>query len=319
MPRSFDCLLFIGDPHLAARGPGSRIDDFRATGLNKLRQALALARQYKAWPIITGDLFHRAVESDPVLLGELFNLLWEFQDLEPACTIGNHDKREFTLTAGTALQIVFSTRLLTPLGAEGVDVEVAGSLMHVVGLAHGDALPLKGFEQPTVLVTHHDLAFPGCEYPGTQPIPDIPGVVVGVNGHVHKAAKAPVKVGAAEWYNPGNILRVSRGEITNEPGVLLWSPLEGGVRVPLVFKSAEEVFQKITKAADHQLSVEEEAVAAEPSLFATLVAAEGELGAQKTSDGTFLQNLMDEVLSAAAASEAERQAMAALMAAATAE
>lgn len=317
MPLSFDCLMFIGDPHLAARGPGSRIDDFRATGLNKLRQAFTLARQYKAWPIITGDLFHRAVESDPLLMGELFNLLWEFRDLMPCCSVGNHDKREFTLKAGTALQLVFNTRLLTPLDIEGFEVEVSGETFRVVGLDHGDEFP-KGFSTPTILVTHHDLAFPDCGYPGTQPIPAIPGVVLGVNGHIHKASPAPVKVDDAEWYNPGNILRVSRGEITNEPGVLLWSPLEGGVRVLLDFKPATEVFQTITKASDLQVSADAETPAT-PSLFGALVAAEGELGAQKTSDGSFLQTVMNDVLDAAEAAASERQGMAALMAEATAD
>lgn len=319
MMLSTDCLLFIGDPHLAARGPGSRIDDFRVVGLDKLRQSLTLARQYNACPIITGDLFHRPLESDQALMGELFNILWEFRDLRPYCVVGNHDKREFTLTAGTALQLVFSTRLLTPLGLEGFEAEIGGQVFHVVGCAHGEELPAS-FDRPTVMVTHHDLAFPGCEYPGTEPIPAIPGLVLGVNGHIHKASKAPVKVGDAEWYNPGNILRVSRNELTNEPGVLLWAPLEGGIRIPLKFNPPSEVFQTITKASDYVAGAEGAgSVVAEPSRFGMLVAAEGELGAQKTVDGSFLQSIMEGVLDAAVAPDDERQAMFALLEAATAD
>ena len=111
---------------------------------------------------------------------------------------------------------------------------------------------------------------------------------------------------------------MSRGEITNEPGVLIWSPVEGGVRIPLQFKPAADVFQTITRASELTTSTESE----EPdqsSLFGTLVAAEGELGAQKTSDGSFLQSVMESVLDAAEAPAAERESLAALMAEATAD
>lgn len=307
-------LLFIGDPHLAGKGPGSRIDNFRLTGLGKLRQAFELARAHVARPIITGDLFHKALEADQALLGELLDLLWEFQDMNPCCIVGNHDKREMLgLTSGVSLQLVFASRLLQPLTDEGEAIEVAGEQFWLFGLDHGKPFP-AALPERSILVAHHDLSFPGCEYPGVQAIPEIPGVVLGVNGHIHKAAAAPLKVGEALWFNPGNLLRVNRGERTNEPGVLLWTPAEGGRRILLSFAPAAVVFQTIgprTAVIDG-----EEVEVVEESKFGALVAAEGELSAQRTSDGSFLLSLIDSVLAAAEATEEEANALRALHAAA---
>lgn len=310
----YNGLLFIGDPHLAGKGPGSRIDNFRLTGLGKLRQALDLARAHKARPIITGDLFHKALEADQALLGELLDLLWEYQDMNPCCIVGNHDKRELLgLTSGVSLQLVFASRLLQPLTETGEPIEVEGKTFWLVGLDHGKNFPAS-LPANSILVSHHDLSFPGCEYPGVLPIPEIPGVVLGVNGHIHKASPAPLQVGAAQWFNPGNLLRVNRGERTNEPGVLLWTPSEGGRRILLKFAPPDAVFQIIGGQA--VTGDGEQAAAVEESKFGALVAAEGELSAQRTNDGSFLLAIIDSVLEAAEAPEAEASALRALHAAA---
>lgn len=310
--REFDNLLFIGDPHLTLRGPGSRVDDFGKTSLWKLRQSLELARQHRAWAIITGDLFLRNIEAQ-ALLDELCDLLWEYQDVLPSSIVGNHDKKELVeLTKGMSLQLIFATRLLTRLTQVGIPVKVAGQLFNAMGVGHGEELPAACPER-TILVTHHDLAFPGCEYPGTSKIPNIPGVVIGVNGHIHKHCEKPLQVGDALWFNPGNIVRVSRGERENVPGVLLWHPEEGARRIELQFAPSTEVFAAKPGQRDVQGTPGEDAAEQEDSLFAKLVAVEGELSAKQTSDGTFLKGVIDNVLDAAEATSEARLAMARLM------
>lgn len=308
----FDHLLFIGDPHLTLRGPGSRVDDFGKTSLWKLRQSLELARQHRAWALITGDLFLRYVEA-PALLNALCDLLWEYQDVAPSCAVGNHDKKELVeLTSGMSLQLIFATRLLTRLTQDGIPVRVAGREFSVMGVGHGEDLP-AACPDNTILVTHHDLAFPGCEYPGTSKIPKIPGVLVGVNGHIHKHCEKPLQVGDATWFNPGNIVRVSRGERSNTPGVLLWHPESGARRIELQFAPADDIFAAKPGSRVAEAESDADTTVQDDSLFAELVAVEGELSAKQTNDGTFLKGVIDNVMDVAEAATGERLAMARLM------
>src|SRR5262245_46066117 len=93
MDTSLRGLLFIGDPHVCARVPGLRKDDYPRAILGKLRWALDYARQRSLQPVLLGDLFDYPRDNANWMLVELLGLL-------PAATpaiYGNHDCKENSL------------------------------------------------------------------------------------------------------------------------------------------------------------------------------------------------------------------------------
>src|SRR5262249_61550792 len=75
---------------------------------------------------------------------------------------------------------------------------------------------------PLVLwLTHHDVRFPGYEEVGRFVPREIPGVVIVINGHIHRPL-ADVVAGTTTWVNPGNIARVRRSDAdrSRRPSVL---------------------------------------------------------------------------------------------------
>ncbi len=210
---SFQGLLFIGDPHLASRIPGFRLDDFPRVALGKLRWCLEYAAEHSLLPVLLGDLFHWPRDNANWLLAELMVTL----PPQTLTVMGNHDCREDVLGEDDSLTILVRAGRLRLLDGEGAwRGMINGVPVAIGGTSWGQPLPKgvpwEGDDAPrwTFWVTHHDLGFPG--YVAADPslkLHEIPGIDVVVNGHIHERLTS-VTCGQTAWLNPGNITRLTR-------------------------------------------------------------------------------------------------------------
>jgi predicted phosphodiesterase len=282
-------LLCIGDPHLASRVPGFRKDDYPRTILAKLEWAMRYAEQERLLPILLGDLFHWPRENANWLLVELIDLF----ERPVLAVSGNHDCNENQLTDDDTLSILVAggrVRLLDRMepwsGLIGATPTVIG------GTAWGQAIP-KQFDASTFFagrealvfwIAHHDIRFPGYEESGRVGCKEIEGVDVLINGHIHRPLE-DVVCGKTTWINPGNIARVSRGDVSRnrKPSVLRIDVCEGRWSkrmVELPHESFEQVF--------HQELINQESTATE-SIFIQGLA---QLQSLKTAGGAGLREFL---------------------------
>jgi predicted phosphodiesterase len=230
MPEPIDTigLLFIGDPHLSARVPGFRKDDYPRTTLDKLRWALAYADTNRLKPVLLGDLFHYPRDNANWLLVELMSLI----ERPLIAIFGNHDCSENTLCADDTLAVLQAAGKLQLLGGGDAQAtpwrgEINGMPIAIGGSCWGQKLPESvdrsalGLPRHVIWISHHDLRFPGYEESARWSCREIPGIDLVINGHIHRQLP-DVQAGNTMWCNPGNISRVSRGDATrlHEPGVL---------------------------------------------------------------------------------------------------
>lgn len=221
--------LFIGDPHISSRKPGTRNDvDFVATVAGKLEQVAEIANTNGLQAVFLGDMFNRAQEPDARLLVLLTRALKRFQ-LKPWTLMGNHDINETTLTENTSLALMREAELLHVVDTAGpfmVLNKPDGSCIGLGGSPYGMVIPddieqdLALFGKPVdrcIWITHHDLAFEGA-YPGALEMYPITGCDLVVNGHMH-LTKAPRLLGNTTWFNPGNITRQSKDTANHVPAV----------------------------------------------------------------------------------------------------
>lgn len=226
-------LLFIGDPHLTCRTPRSRVDqDFLETTTGKLRQALAIANEREAVPVILGDLFDREWENRPAMLAKVLSLLQE-TNIKVRILAGNHDIHDWRNLEKTTLGVVAASGVAEVFFQPASErIQVGFDLAADVKLEYlpyGFDLPKKIRRERTdavFLVTHHDIAFPDSPYPGAIEPAEIDGCDYVVNGHIHLPMKA-VWAGTTEWHNPGNIVRLTMPEADRTPKVLFWTPENG--------------------------------------------------------------------------------------------
>lgn len=71
-----------------------------------------------------------------------------------------------------------------------------------------------------ILITHHDLAFTGY-YPNCQPIQNIIGCDMVINGHIHDR-KMPINLGKTFFFNTGNISRLSTDTFDHIPAIFTY-------------------------------------------------------------------------------------------------
>lgn len=226
-PVECDGLLFIGDPHLQARVPGLRRDDYPQVALDKFRWCLCYAAEHNLQPILLGDLFQFAQDNPNWLLAEIINSI---QEPLPA-VYGNHDVRENSLKPNDSINVLFSGGHLRRLSADDpLRVSIDGRVVIVGGTAWGEKLP-KGFSSAnqladlTVWITHHDIFIPGYEDSGRIRPKEIPGIDLIINGHVHRRLE-PVSKGATHWITAGNITRRARSDASRDhiPAVVCLRP-----------------------------------------------------------------------------------------------
>lgn len=293
-------LLAIGDPHLASRVPGFRKDDYPRVILEKLRWALAFARDERLLPLVLGDWFHWPRDNANWLIVELLRMLDGLP--EPLLgVVGNHDC--------TAARVLTPDDSLSVLEAGGV-VRLLSQDKPWIGVIAGRSVLIgaTSWEQPlptdapftlaarppqhVVWLTHHNLSFPDQEQEevGQVELYNWPGVDLVINGHQHRPVP-PVTVGRTTWMNPGNLTRIKRSDATR-------------ARAPLVtrIELRDGTFQATSVIVPHQPydavffeAVTPSTLAVGPSLF---VRGLEELQTRRTTSGAgfaaFLeQNLKD--------------------------
>jgi len=84
-------ILFTGDWHIRGNNPRARVDDYRETIKEKLRQVFQLAKSYGVKYIVTpGDTFDRP-DAAVALVLDFARLIWQETPVPIITTAGNHD------------------------------------------------------------------------------------------------------------------------------------------------------------------------------------------------------------------------------------
>ncbi|MCI0377461.1 MAG: metallophosphoesterase [Gemmataceae bacterium] len=236
--RSYQGLLFIGDPHLASRVPGFRKDDYARVVLEKLSWCLRYGRDNNLLPALLGDLFHFPRDNANWLLGELLALLG---DHEVLAVYGNHDTPTNELGDDDTFAVLVKAGRLRLLDRDGPWRGVMnGSAIVLGGTSWGRPLPeqyapdapphpqplsppgARGADAPALVfwLAHHDVLLPGYELGRFNPF-SIPGIDIVVNGHIHRPLD-DIRAGNTWWWTPGNISRITRSDIARRhaPAVL---------------------------------------------------------------------------------------------------
>lgn len=226
-------LLFIGDPHLEARVPGYRKDDYPQVAIEKFAWCLRYAREEQLQPILLGDLFHLPQDNPNWLLARIIETISEFHGPALPAIHGNHDVRENTRKPNDSVSILFAGGHLRLLSMEDRwQGMVQGRKVVVGGTVWGERLPKEfvGDGAPSqadlvAWITHHDILIPGYEEAGRIRPKLIPGIDVIVNGHVHRRLD-PVRKDGTNWVTAGNITRRARSDAsrTHIPAVVCVVP-----------------------------------------------------------------------------------------------
>jgi len=307
--------LFIGDPHVCSRRIGRRKDDYLSSVLEKLTACAQLCELYNLVPVILGDLFHRNNDSNLGMLNRLIAVMKSFP-VPPIVLEGNHDKELMSLSDGDALMLLQQTGVARVAFEAGLfeQFEIDGVPVNLLMAPYGTVLPDSapaGLEGFNVLITHHDMAF-GSSYPGSQPLKAIDGVAMVVNGHMHDT-KPTEHEGDTYWHNPGNIEPLSIDLADHVPCAWQWAPAMGADKLePHELPHGKDLFDLTgiqVEAADADASVVK---ILETSEFASLLASDSTLDAQRTDDASVLLEDLNEVLAAATATSAAQMLMRAL-------
>ena len=229
--------LFIGDPHLTSKKPNRRLEEdheiIKVT-TDKLEQAILIANNLNAVPVITGDLFTYAKDSRALLITLTLRAL--NKAIHPVlCLPGNHDLLASEVTDDTALAIIAESGkliLFPTLSGPVATFKFKNKIIGLCGVAHDYVIPdsvTKWFDKvdDIILVTHHDIAFDGA-YPGSLDVYPIEGCAMVVNGHMHRTKPALV-AGNTTWVNIGNIFRQTIADSKHVPSVWYWEP---GMPIP---------------------------------------------------------------------------------------
>lgn len=216
--KSYDGILFIGDPHVASFAPGHRRDEYMKTVVGKLEFCMSLAREKDLLPVILGDLFHVPRNNPNALLVELIRI---FKPVVPWVLLGNHDKHEARFTPDVSIAVLEAAETIRLIKDPGpVDVVFVNGKRVLVG-ASPDWTPLPKVVDPdgsdfVIWLSHHNLLFdefddvPDQQFRGRSfELREIPGVDVIVNGHLHRP-RPPVRTGNTLWFNPGSLVRIIR-------------------------------------------------------------------------------------------------------------
>ena len=306
-------ILLVGDPHLASRRPGRRRDaDFVATSVGKLRAAIEIANARRLVPVILGDIV------DLGDANEMRLLVGMTRTLRSAWTVPFYNRGNHTLTIErrsihqvetdrhtiSLLTEAGTLRAMTGDGSPDLLVRTADGDVAVGAVAYGRAIPARADaswafagEAMKVLVTHHDLSFPGRPIPGSAPLKRIAGIDLVVNGHVHDR-RPPVLSGKTWWFNPGNILRLSIDLEGHVPTVYALGPGEAvaGRDEALPYGLSGHAIAHDPDAFDHTGMLVEPAGPGQATIEATPSEAgsafvsilQSEVSAPRTEDGSVL-------------------------------
>lgn len=235
---SCDGLLFIGDPQMSCVAPGRRLEeDFLPVTLDKLRQCREKAEEKNLFVVFLGDLFENPTQkkanTNKVVenTNRMLTGYAQAMNFRPAVTIpGNHDKEEVVLTQGTTMATMRDLGLIDVIepGGPYAIIEIQGKKVGLGGTPYGDEIPrdVRGvFGEPVdkVIWLTHDLFQFDIANRYLQEVFEIKGCDMVVNGHDHTTQK-PKIAGQTNWFNPGNITRLSVDMVDHVPSSWEWNP-----------------------------------------------------------------------------------------------
>lgn len=297
--------LFIGDPHVSSRKPGRRKDDnFAATVIGKLGQAMDIARKHDLVPIVTGDLTDKTKDESVIV-----DLIKTLIDRGVYVLVANHDKSEKRLTSNTALAVLREARVIRAIEDCGLvsrfefGTSYGSEIVSLFAAPYGYQIPVSlsdidGYVEKDrcILLTHADIEFDDNAYPGAIIPHEIQACELLINGHMHLTK--PIKVrGQTTWFNPGNITRMSVDAMHHAPSVWGWTP-ERGIE-QFVLSYSKDVFDLTGYHVDAGAPIE----SAQSSIFVEMLKAQDSLEIGRTDDGGVLLEEMEKVFKALSVSE----------------
>ena len=216
----YDGVLLIGDPHIEARQPGFRKDDFAEVVLGKIAWCLGYAEQENLLPAFLGDLFDKPRGNPNWLLSRLIEIMSRVDSIG---IYGNHDCADSSLDENDSLSVLIAAGCMRLVGpASPFQTRIGERDVFIGGSSYREQIPTK-FRLPrtrkqdlfdndpfVMWLTHHDIGFPGYNHPKIDPY-QIENVDLLVNGHIHRRLES-VKAGRTLWITPGNITRRSRSD-----------------------------------------------------------------------------------------------------------
>ncbi len=250
--------LFIGDPHVDARTPIFRKDDFAETILGKIEWCLEYARQENLQPVFLGDLFEKPRGNPNWIVHRLIEILSPHR---PIGIYGNHDCADVGLTENDSLSILIAAGCYRMVSQTSVyrammndrEVFIGGSsyrepIPEEFRLPPRKAQGLFDNDPLAIWITHHDIGFPGYDNARLDPH-QITNVELLINGHIHRRLES-VQAGTTLWMTPGNIARRSRGEaaVQHAPAAMRLDVQPESYDISFVeipHGSVEEVFQEL--------------------------------------------------------------------------
>lgn len=301
--------LFIGDPHVSSTRPGRRNDDYLESVLGKLSQAARIAHERRLVPVVLGDLIHRDTENSISMVTRLARVLREFP-CPPLDLEGNHGKTQSRPGVGDIEVLLHEAGVLELVSEAGCvrTYDFEGGRVALYATPFGAPLPtdLQQYEplveaDVRVLITHHDMAFDGA-YPGAQPLAEVRGAHLLVNGHMHKTATS-VRRGMTMLHCPGNIEPLSVDCIDHVPAAWEWNfdTAEQLLAHPLAHhRDCFDLTGQLVAAGDAAQAVQQLA----RSEFAELLEADAAMDAARTDEAAILLDDLESVLAEAQVSEA---------------
>ena len=251
-------VLFIGDPHVEARTPIFRKDNFAETILKKIQWCLEYARDEKLQPVFLGDLFEKPRGNPNWIVHRLIEILSPHR---PIGIYGNHDCADVGLTENDTLSILIAAGCYRMVSQTSVyrammndrEVFIGGSsyrepIPEEFRLPPRKAQGLFDNDPLAIWIAHHDIGFPGYDNNRLDPH-QITNVELLINGHIHRRLES-VQAGTTLWMTPGNIARRSRSEaaVQHAPSAMRVDVLPEDYQVSFVeipHAPVEEVFQEL--------------------------------------------------------------------------
>ena len=302
-------ILFIGDPHLSSAKPGRRNDNYAASTLRKLTEAAAIATELNLIPVILGDLIHRKEENSVAFISRIIATLRKFPWTPPSLD-GTHGKKaatssdadvEYLLNQTGAIHLVTTPGIICSFEIEGLAIEMyatpSGYEIPLSLEAYGADLSQSHFR---ILLTHHDMAF-GSSYPGAEPLREIKGCDMLVNGHMHKTT-ASVQLGQTLLHCPGNIEPLSKDVIDHQPAVWAWRPRTDNMLEPHYLEHDRDCFD-LTGDLIPEISAALAVTPFRKSEFASMLATAGQADAPKTDEAAILCEDLEYVITTSGVSE----------------
>lgn len=223
---------FLGDLHLTNKSPERRLDDYWATLLGKLTQALIIFDEKECDCILqVGDFFDaptvaKKVESEVI---QLFHSFGRDEDNRVFCVWGQHDitgHSKYTLP-NSPLAVLQAARVVKILDDNPAIVGPTMDPIYLYGASFGEPVPELYRDSYNVLVTHRMIGnrplWPGQELVGPRMfLRKHPGYNLIVAGDYHYRFSETWN--GRTIINPGAIVRKTIGkfDLEHKPAVVIF-------------------------------------------------------------------------------------------------